>query len=87
MTDAANHPTGPTTPTPTATQAPAKSGKCPVMHGAPSNTSGAGRQNRHWWPNQLNLQILHQHSRLSNPLEADSCVMRSCSASSRALCT
>jgi catalase-peroxidase len=33
-------------------------GKCPVMHMA----------NRDWWPNQLNLQVLHQHSTLSNPM-------------------
>ena len=38
-------------------------GKCPVMHTA----AGAG-SNRDWWPNQLNLQILHQHSSLSNPM-------------------
>jgi catalase-peroxidase len=35
-------------------------------------TSGAlGRSNRDWWPNQLNLKILHQHSSLSNPMGAD----------------
>ena len=38
-------------------------GKCPVMHAA----AGA-RSNRDWWPNQLNLRILHQHSALSNPM-------------------
>jgi catalase-peroxidase len=48
-----------------------KSGQCPVMHGVPSNATGAGRSNRDWWPNQLNLKILHQHSSLSNPLGAD----------------
>ena len=36
--------------------------KCPVMH-----TSFGGRSNRDWWPNQLNLKILHQHSALSEP--------------------
>jgi len=41
-------------------------GKCPVMHGAP--TTLAGRSNRDWWPNQLNLRILHQHSAQSNPM-------------------
>jgi len=46
-------------------------GKCPVMHGVPSNAIGAGRSNRDWWPNQLNLKILHQHSTLSNPLGED----------------
>jgi catalase-peroxidase len=43
-------------------------GKCPVMHAAPSNASLAGRSNRDWWPKQLNLNILHQHSTLSNPM-------------------
>jgi len=37
-------------------------GKCPVMH------TTAARANRDWWPNQLNLQVLHQHSTLSNPM-------------------
>ena len=39
--------------------------KCPVMHGA----SGV-RSNRDWWPNQLNLSILHQHGQASNPMGA-----------------
>jgi len=43
-------------------------GKCPVMHGAGSSTSFASRGNREWWPNQLNLRILHQHTALSNPV-------------------
>ena len=38
-------------------------GKCPVAH-------GGGKTNRDWWPNQLNLQMLHQHSELSDPLGA-----------------
>ncbi len=46
-------------------------GKCPVMHGAPVNTSGGGTGNRDWWPNQLNLNILHQHSTKSNPMNPD----------------
>ncbi len=46
-------------------------GKCPVIHGAPSNATGAGRTNRDWWPNQLNLNILHQHSARSNPMGPD----------------
>jgi len=37
-------------------------GKCPVAHGS------AGRINRDWWPNQLNVQILHQQSSLSDPM-------------------
>lgn len=38
------------------------------MHGVPSNATGAGRSNRDWWPNQLNLKILHQHSDLADPM-------------------
>ena len=45
-------------------------GKCPVMHGAGSQTTHATRTNRDWWPNQLNLRILHQHAPASNPLGA-----------------
>ncbi|MDH4043601.1 MAG: catalase/peroxidase HPI [Gemmatimonadota bacterium] len=37
--------------------------KCPVTGG-----TGRGTTNRDWWPNQLNLKILHQHSHLSNPM-------------------
>ena len=40
--------------------------KCPVTHAA-----GGGTSNRDWWPNQLNLKILHQHSPLSNPMGED----------------
>jgi catalase-peroxidase len=43
-------------------------GKCPVIHGGPRHASFGGRSNRDWWPNQLNLRILHQHSALSNPM-------------------
>ncbi|MBY6057773.1 catalase/peroxidase HPI [Leisingera daeponensis] len=46
-------------------------GKCPVMHGAALNASGGGTSNQDWWPNQLNLKILHQHSPKSNPMGAD----------------
>tara|TARA_Y100000590_G_scaffold411063_1_gene504723 strand:- start:1789 stop:3921 length:2133 start_codon:yes stop_codon:yes gene_type:complete len=42
--------------------------KCPVMHGAMSSNSSKGTSNRDWWPNQLNLSILHQHDRKSNPM-------------------
>ena len=45
-------------------------GKCPVMHGAKAATHGA-RTNKDWWPNQLNLAILHQHSPASNPMGAN----------------
>ncbi|WP_287370309.1 catalase/peroxidase HPI, partial [Mesorhizobium sp.] len=40
-------------------------GKCPVAHGA------AGRTNRDWWPNQLDLAVLHQQSSLSDPMGED----------------
>ncbi len=44
-------------------------GQCPVVHGsAPRHTSFGGRSNRDWWPNALNVRILHQHSNLANPL-------------------
>ncbi|MDP3960361.1 MAG: catalase/peroxidase HPI [Pseudorhodobacter sp.] len=43
-------------------------GDCPVMHEAGKHTTSAGRSNRDWWPNQLNLSILHQHSARSNPM-------------------
>jgi catalase-peroxidase len=43
-------------------------GKCPVMHGVRPNATFAGRSNRDWWPNQLNLAILHQNSSLSDPM-------------------
>jgi catalase-peroxidase len=42
--------------------------KRPVMGGASKHTVGAGPSVRDWWPNQLNLSILHQHSPLSNPM-------------------
>ena len=45
-------------------------GKCPVMHGA-ATTGIMGTTNTDWWPNQLNLNILHQHDRKSNPLGDD----------------
>ena len=42
--------------------------KCPVMHAAHKHMVAGARSNRDWWPNQLNLKILHQHSNLSNPM-------------------
>ena len=45
-----------------------KTGKCPVMHGSLTSNSGEGTSNREWWPNQLNLKILHQNSALSDPM-------------------
>jgi catalase-peroxidase len=46
-------------------------GKCPVMHGAVTKNSSSGTSNRDWWPNQLNLSILHQHDAKSNPMGKD----------------
>ena len=43
-----------------------KESKCPVLH-----TAIGSRSNRDWWPNQLNLKVLHQHSPLSNPMGKD----------------
>ncbi len=44
------------------------SAKCPFMSGALKQSAGAGMSNRDWWPNQLKLNILRQHSTLSNPM-------------------
>ncbi len=46
-------------------------GGCPVAHGHRPNATLAGRRNRDWWPQQLNIGILHQHSPLSNPMDRD----------------
>ncbi len=43
--------------------------KCPVMHGA--RTTPAVQSNHDWWPDQLNLEILHQQSAKSNPMDAE----------------
>ena len=43
-------------------------GKCPVVHGTTKHTTFRLRTNADWWPNQLNLKILHQQSALSNPM-------------------
>jgi catalase-peroxidase len=45
--------------------------KCPFNHGQITQPSGGGTSNRDWWPNQLNLHILHQHSEKSDPMDAD----------------
>ena len=42
--------------------------KCPVMHGALTSNDSGGTSNKDWWPNQLNLSILHQHDRKSDPM-------------------
>ena len=45
--------------------------KCPVMHGSATTNSGISTSNKDWWPNQLNLNILHQHDKRSNPMGLD----------------
>ena len=42
--------------------------KCPFHN---NNIAGGGVTNRDWWPNQLRLDILHQHSSMSNPMDED----------------
>ena len=44
--------------------------KCPVAHVGMTSAS-RGTSNRDWWPNQLNLNILHQHTSASNPMDTD----------------
>lgn len=43
-------------------------GRCPAMFGGGRHTNLASQSNRDWWPDQLNLRILHQHSSLSSPM-------------------
>lgn len=45
--------------------------KCPFSSGQVKHVSGRGTSNRDWWPNQLRLNILRQHSSLSNPMGED----------------
>ncbi|MFT3747427.1 MAG: catalase/peroxidase HPI [Agriterribacter sp.] len=46
--------------------------KCPFHNGSmKSNVGGGGTKNRDWWPNQLRVNILRQHSALSNPMDKD----------------
>ena len=42
--------------------------KCPFFNGDQKQTAGRGTSNRDWWPNELKLNILRQHSALSNPM-------------------
>jgi catalase-peroxidase len=42
---------------------------CPFLHGEVKKSAGAGTRNRDWWPKQLKLNILRQHSSLSNPMD------------------
>jgi len=51
-----------------ADKADTNGGKCPVMHGSSTHATVGGISNRDWWPNQLNLGMLHQNSPLSDPM-------------------
>ena len=53
---------------PTTHPSPKRGGKCPFTGGVLKQTAGGGTRNRDWWPNQLKLNILRQHSCLSNPM-------------------
>jgi catalase-peroxidase len=46
-------------------------GKCPFMHGANTRVGGNSTKNVDWWPNQLNIRILHQNDQKSNPMGDD----------------
>lgn len=48
-----------------------ENGKCPVTGMTKHSTAGGGTTNRDWWPNQLNLKILHQNCKARNPLGDD----------------
>ena len=47
------------------------SSKCPFLGGSKKFTAGTGTTNKDWWPNQLNLKILSQHSSKTNPMDED----------------
>ncbi|MED4779658.1 catalase/peroxidase HPI [Brevibacillus choshinensis] len=51
--------------------ATSNTGKCPFSHGSATSHNPIATLNKHWWPNQLNLNILHQHDRKSNPMGED----------------
>ena len=46
-------------------------GKCPIMHGSTTNAASRGRSNQDWWPNQLNVGILHQNTPAADPMGGD----------------
>ena len=56
-------------PGPPNTESEVSQSKCPVRGGA--HTTAAAPSNADWWPNQLNLRILHQHSSLSDPMDKE----------------
>lgn len=46
-----------------------ETGKCPIMHGGNTQIGGEAAHNSDWWPNQLNLKILHQNDNKSSPVD------------------
>lgn len=46
-----------------------KESKCPVTGNSSKPTASSGASNKDWWPNQLNLKILHQNTPLCNPMD------------------
>jgi len=46
-------------------------GKCPFHQGGVDHSAGAGTGNKEWWPKQLRIDLLNQHSSRSNPLGED----------------
>ncbi len=48
-----------------------ENGKCPVTGRTVNPTAGSGTSNRDWWPNQINLKVLHQNCCKSNPMGAE----------------
>lgn len=53
---------------PSETEATNGEAKCPFQGGTLKQSAGSGTQNQDWWPNQLKLNVLRQHSPLSNPM-------------------
>ena len=59
-----------TTPYPTQDATATSTGQCPFHAAAGARTTLAAQSNADWWPNQLNLSILHQHAPASSPMDA-----------------
>ena len=57
--------------TPTDSHNALSAGKCPFHQGTHNQSAGGGTNNRDWWPNQLRVDMLSQHSSRSNPLDED----------------
>lgn len=49
----------------------ASAGKCPFHQGGVDHSAGAGTGSKDWWPKQLRIDLLNQHSNRSNPLGED----------------